>query len=246
MKLGATIRCCGVLLLAGFASEALAADLPVRPYTKAPAPPAVQNWTGFYVGLNGGYGWGRTIMFAAPGGLQIGYSLSGGLVGGQAGYNWQVGALVFGIEADGDWANLRSAGACQGPAFNCASDTRALASLRGRLGGVLGSALLYVTGGLGYANTHYSALTFAAGLPFAGTTGIYDTTRWGYTAGVGIEYGFARNWSAKVEYLHYGFDRVDAPVGTLAPAVAVATTLRIDTVKVGLNYRWGGPIVAKY
>jgi outer membrane immunogenic protein len=105
--------------------------------------------------------------------------------------------------------------------------------------------LLYGTGGLGYANTRFSALTVVGGLPALGATGSYTTDRWGYAAGAGIEYGFTPNWSAKLEYMHYGFGTVTAPVGTL-DSNPVATRLRVDTVKVGINYRWGGPIASTY
>jgi len=77
-------------------------------------------------------------------------------------------------------------------------------------------------------------------------TGNYNTDRWGYAAGVGIEYGFTPNWSAKFEYMHYGFDTANAPMGTLSATNVSALRLNIDTLKVGINYRFGGPVVAKY
>ena len=149
------------------------------------------------------------------------------------------------LEADGDWANIRGSALCPNPIASCASDTRALASFRGRLGWATGPVLLYGTGGLGYANTRFSALTVVGGLPALGATGSYTTDRWGFAAGAGIEYGFTPNWSAKLEYMHYGFGTVTAPVGTLDSS-PVATRLRVDTVKVGINYRWGGPIASTY
>jgi outer membrane immunogenic protein len=97
---------------------------------------------------------------------------------------------------------------------------------------------------LGYANTHYT--TLLAGVPAAGTTGVFDTNCWGYAVGVGLEYGFTPNSSAKPEYMHYGFDSVNSAIGSLALLQPVSLSLRTDTVKVGINYRWGGPIVAKY
>ena len=73
-----------------------------------------------------------------------------------------------------------------------------------------------------------------------------ETTTWGWTVGLGLEYMIAQNWSAKIEYMHYGFDSLNAPIGSLALLQPVALGVRIDTVKVGINYRWGGPIVARY
>ncbi|MHC4055488.1 outer membrane protein [Bradyrhizobium sp. 25ACV] len=206
---------------------------------------AVYDWTGFYIGANGGYGWASSKL-TAPGNPDTSSSPSGGLAGGQLGYNWQTGAVVLGVEGDADWANIRGSTSCPGAAFVCASNTRALATLRGRIGWAAGPVLLYGTAGGAYANEHYSALTPAGGA-FAGTTGVNDADRWGYSAGAGVEYGFTPNWSAKVEYMHYGFGTTRAPQGTLAPGpVPVDLHLSIDTVKVGVNYRWGGPIIAKY
>jgi outer membrane immunogenic protein len=232
-----------LLSITGFVGAASAADLATRPYTKAPS--AFYNWTGFYIGANGGYGWGSVSSFGVPGGIPTNHAPSGALAGGQIGYNWQTGPWVYGLEADGDWANIRGSALCPNPIASCASDTRALASFRGRLGWATGPVLLYGTGGLGYANTRFSALTIVGGLPALGATGSYTTDRWGYAAGAGIEYGFTPNWSAKLEYMHYGFGTVTAPVGTL-DSNPVATRLRVDTVKVGINYRWGGPIASTY
>jgi outer membrane immunogenic protein len=228
------------------AGPAMAADLAARPYVKAPPPVvAVYNWTGFYIGANGGYGWGRISSgtTVAPF-VSTAADTSGGLAGGQIGYNWQVQNWVFGLEADGDWADVKGSALCPNPAFDCAANTRALATFRGRIGWAIGPTLLYATGGLGYANTRYSTLT--GGVPAAGTTGYFTSDRWGWAAGAGVEYGFTPNWSAKLEYMHYGFDDATAPIGTLSPGVPVFTTLRIDTIKAGINYRFGGPVVAKY
>ena len=232
-----------LLSISGLVGAASAADLATRPYTKAPS--AFYNWTGFYIGANGGYGWGSASSYGVPGGIPTNHDPSGALAGGQIGYNWQTGLWVYGLEADGDWANIRGSALCPNPIASCASDTRALASFRGRLGWATGPVLLYGTGGLGYANTRFSALTVVGGLPALGATGSYTTDRWGFAAGAGIEYGFTPNWSAKLEYMHYGFGTVTAPVGTLDSS-PVATRLRVDTVKVGINYRWGGPIASTY
>ena len=79
----------------------------------------------------------------------------------------------------------------------------------------------------------------------AGATGLHSSDRWGYAAGAGIEWGFSPNWTAKVEYMHYGLGSETAPAGTL-DVVPTSSRLDVDTVKVGVNYRWGGPAVAKY
>ena len=224
----------------------VAADLAARPYTKAPAAPAaVYNWTGFYLGAHAGYGSGHSDERAIGLGTRANFDISGGLAGGQVGYNWQAGAWVFGVEADGDWADIDGAVRCPNPAFSCAAKVRDLASFRGRVGWATGPVLLHATGGLGYANVDYSTLTVAGGLPAAGTTGVYRADRWGYAVGAGLEYAFAPNWSAKLEYMHYGFDDITSPGGILGPPIVLG--LRVDTVKAGVNYRfgWGGPAAGK-
>jgi outer membrane immunogenic protein len=229
-------------------SAASAADMAPRTYTKAPPAPvvAVYNWTGLYIGVNGGGGWGRTDWYFNVVGTTANHDTSGGLAGGQIGYNWQANQWVFGVEADGDWANINGSTLCPNPAFICASNTRDLASFRGRVGWAAGPVLFYGTAGGAYANTRYSALMPAGGLPPT-ALGFATTDRWGYAAGVGIEWGFAPNWSAKVEYMHYGFDNVTVAPGLLGTNSA-ALGLNIDTVKAGVNYRfnWGGPVVARY
>jgi outer membrane immunogenic protein len=236
-----------VALVAIGAGPVLAADLPARTYTKAPVivPEPVYNWTGFYIGANGGGGWGQTDWLFTTAQTTANHSTSGGLAGGQIGYNWQVApSWVVGLEADGDWANIKGSTLCPNPFFTCGSNTRDLASFRGRVGYAAGPVLFYGTGGVGYANTAYTALP--QGTPPFVFTGNYNTDRWGYAAGVGIEYGFTPNWSAKFEYMHYGFDTANAPMGTLSATNVSALRLNIDTLKVGINYRFGGPVVAKY
>lgn len=228
--------------------SALGADLPVRAYTKASAmgPEPVYDWTGFYIGVNGGGGWGRTEWLLSNAAANSNHDISGGLAGGQIGYNWQVGAWVFGLEADGDWANIRGSASCPNAAFNCSSNVRDLASFRGRVGWASGPILFYGTGGLGYSDTRYSTLTVAGGAPALGSTGFFSSSQWGYAAGAGVEWGFAQSWSAKAEYVHYGFDTVTAPAATLGVVPTTALRENVDAVKVGVNYRWGGPLVAKY
>jgi outer membrane immunogenic protein len=230
-------------------SAVSAADLPVKAPPLA-TPASVYNWTGFYVGVNGGGGWGTTNWLFTLNGLTANHNISGGFAGGQVGYSWQTGAWVFGVEADGDWANIKGSTPCPNPVFACASSASDLASLRGRIGYASGPWLFYGTGGLGYANAHYSALR--GGLPAAtaaGTaTGFFNDDRWGYAAGAGIEWGFAPNWSAKVEYMHYGFGTDTAPPLSITVLSTTALRLNVDTFKAGVNYRfnWTGPVVAKY
>lgn len=235
-------------VLALSAAGASAADLPARapaPYTKAPAVvQAAYNWSGFYAGVNGGGGWGSTgwDFSTAPGNSN--HNISGGLAGGQIGYNWQFGGpWVMGVEADGDWANIKGSTNCVNPIYVCSSEARALATFRGRVGGSVDNVLIYGTAGGAYADSHYTALI--NGQPGAGS-GYFDSDRWGYAAGAGIEWAFIPSWSLKVEYLHYGFGTVTAPRSALGGG-GPNLRLDIDTVKAGINYHFNlGPVAARY
>jgi outer membrane immunogenic protein len=233
-----------VALVALGLTQASAADLAPR-YTKAPPMiAAVYDWTGFYIGVNGGGGWGRDRFSTTTGAVDV--NTSGGLAGGQVGYNWQTGAWVLGLEADGDWANIKGTSTCAAGLFVCSSNARTLASFRGRIGYAVNNVLFYGTGGAGYGNIRETAASIATGLPAVGASGVFNSDRWGYAAGAGIEWGFTPNWSAKVEYMHYGLGSDTAPATTLHPTLNVTNRVDIDTVKVGVNYRWGGPAIAKY
>jgi outer membrane immunogenic protein len=213
------------LTLAAVAGSASAADLG-RPVYKAPAAVAPMfSWTGFYVGVQGG--WGQADD-------DFGGSADGGFVGGTLGYNYQVGNWVFGIEGDGAWADIGndSTVTVGGVPVTGSAKVNSLFSLRGRVGfAAPNNMLIYGTAGGGWAHTEVSATAL-------GVTASTDTTNSGWTAGAGVEWAFAPAWSAKVEYLHYGLDSSDFNVGGVA---IPSGNIDIDTVKFGLNYRFGGP-----
>jgi outer membrane immunogenic protein len=230
----------GTAALVAFAAPALAADLPARPYTKAPvytAPVAVYNWTGFYIGGHVGG------AFAGDNGLQgSGGQFLGGVQGGfdyQFATNWVIGA-----EAQYSWL-ANSNGSVNFPAGTVlTSNTDQLGSATGRFGYTWGPALLYAKGGYAWRNNPNVAASLG-GVPVALTTD--GNHKDGYTVGAGLEYMFAPNWSAKVEYQYYNFGSTTFTSGT--PEI-VGARFRDDehTVKAGINYRfgWGGPVVAKY
>ena len=266
------------------AGSAFAADLPSRkvaPAYIAPAP--IMTWTGFYIGLNAGYGWAGSNGVALPsfdtgaggftvgqarGAIPMGVSLNngGGFVGGgQIGFNYQFGALVAGLEADiqaltGHSRSASYAGAAPTflpsfGAFNSKLDY--LATLRGRLGfAVSPSMLLYATGGLAFGEAKLSAVYVgpAWGPPMA-TGASYSGTRLGWTAGAGVEWKFAQNWSAKLEYLYYDLGNIAtgyAPYVYGASITGIDARTRVDghIVRAGLNYHFNfgsaAPVVAKY
>jgi outer membrane immunogenic protein len=203
--------------LASLTGAAAAADLPV----KAPPPPAAPlylpfTWTGAYAGANGGYGW------STSGGLDA----TGGFGGGQIGYNVQTGNIVVGIEGDiaGSSISQTVNGAfANGIPFTTAFTNDSLASLRGRAGFAYNNWLFFGTAGGGWAHDKIS--TNLGGTPFS-------SSQWlsGWTAGVGVEWSFAPNWSTKFEYLHYGFGTPNS-FGTVPTG-----KVDIDTAKIGINY----------
>ena len=247
-----------------FAGPALAADLPARMSVKAPVVAAVPySWTGCYVGAHAGYGWGTADFFDplgnfAAAGASVRAKPQGGLAGGQLGCNYQFASnWVVGIEGDYAWANIRG-GVPQADLFfngkNLTSKTDALASVTGRIGYTWDRLMFYGKGGAAWAHDRYSLQTPGFALPPIGIIPANEftnrTTRSGWTLGVGAEWAFADNWSAKVEYNHYDFgsrslNLTDA-VGAINPTTV---TQRIDTVKIGINYRFWSPsaaVMARY
>ncbi|MGY8705187.1 outer membrane beta-barrel protein [Bradyrhizobium sp. 18BD] len=249
----------GALSLAAVTTQAGAADLAARPYTKAPPMiAAIYDWSGFYIGANGGYGssrncWDGTAGF--PAGIAEGcHDATGAVAGGQVGYRWQSSAFVFGLEAQGDWADLSGRNAST--VFGVANRTRidAFGLFTGQVGYAWNNALLYVKGGGAVTRNRYSGL---------GTGGLggaefdrADDTRWGGTIGVGFEYGFAPNWSVGLEYDHLFMGHRDVTLtanGVLAPFVPAGAFSRtdrigqdVDLITARINYRFGGPLIAKY
>jgi outer membrane immunogenic protein len=231
-------------LLAGaaivvMASAASAADLPARTYTKTPvlASPAY-NWTGFYAGVHGGYGWSDEVTVGITGiGAVTGSTdeLKGGFGGGQIGYNWQLApSWVWGLEVDAAGSGIKW-GINDGAGTSVESKIRAFGSVTGRIGYAADNVLIYAKGGWGWADNRISAT-------LAGVGSASDSqTHSGWTIGGGLEYGFAPAWSAKVEYQYYDF-------GTETYGAGLDLGAKIHTVKGGINYHfnWGGPVVARY
>lgn len=220
---------------AGFGSIASAADMPI----KAPRMPVATyyNWTGFYVGANGGYGWGTSAWRDDPifGASELGsHPITGGLVGGQLGYNLQVSNWLVGIEADLDWASIKGGHVDQ---FGSAINTKvtSLGTVTGRIGYAQSQALVYAKGGLAWGTFKYDDFV----TPGGALNGSNSSARTGWTAGGGFEYGFAANWSAKVEYnyMDFGTKRL-AFAGGVGGAFVQDITDRIHVVKAGVNYRF--------
>jgi outer membrane immunogenic protein len=240
----------------GFVNAASAADMP----TKAPmAPIAVPyNWSGCYLGANGGYGWQRShspdvvlstgLVFPGTGTLNP----SGGFGGGQIGCNFQTGSFVYGVETDFEGSGIRSSYGPTPfavPAVLTISGSQSLVwfgTLRGRLGWTVADrVLLYVTGGLAYGKTKFNGFAFDAAANNVTMNG--DTTRAGFALGAGAEWAVSGPWSIKAEYQYINLGTIGpisgaavTPAGVPTGVLATTQSFRNDyhTVRVGLNYRF--------
>ncbi len=231
----------GAAALVACAAPALAADLPARPYTKAPPMPAVPatiyNWTGFYIGGHIGG------AFAGNNSLE---GNNGRFLGGvQGGFDYQFAPnWVTGLEAEYSWMNRNNTGVMFPGGVVVTDRENQLGSVTGRIGYTWGPGLLYAKGGFAFREGNNIAVT-TAGLPTAFTT--TGNRKDGWTVGAGLEYMFAPSWSAKAEYQYYDFGSTTFTTG---PAAIVGKRFRDDdhTVKLGVNYRfgWGGPAGLKY
>ncbi len=237
-------------------APASAADLAARPYTKAPvAVAAVYDWTGFYVGANGGGAWSRKCfdivpVVAGPLAAEGCHDATGAVAGGQIGYRWQTASWVFGVEAQGDWADLH-ASTPSGQFILVPGDAtfntrvRALGLFTGQVGYAWNNALLYVKGGAAVTDDRYDHRFLATNVVFDRA----NESRWGAVVGVGLEYGFTPNWSVGVEYDHMFMG--DRNVNFTTPAGGLLSTIDrvrqdVDMVTARVNYRFGGPVVARY
>jgi outer membrane immunogenic protein len=238
------------LVALGIAAPAVAADLPARTYTKAPVMiPVVYDWTGWYIGANGGWGTEHRCFdsttaagtFIASDGC---HDTSGGVAGGQIGYRWQNSGWVYGLEAQGDWAGLRGSNASiLVPGALNRSRMDAFGLFTGQVGYAWNTALVYVKGGAAVVADRNDILV--GGVVAATAPG---DNRWGGTIGTGLEYSFAPNWSAAVEYDHLFIGNNLSTFTT--PAGAIFGTDRVhgdaDLVTARVNYRFGGPVIPKY
>ena len=233
----------GTLGFVAMAAPAVAADLPAQTY-KAPPPmlAPMYYWTGFYIGGNGGYGssrncWGIVPVAGTiiPDGCN---TASGGVIGGQIGYRWQTGPAVFGFEAQGDWASLRSSQVSLfDPTLTDRSKVDSFGLFTGQIGYAWNAALLYVKGGAAVTSNHFDQFNAL------GVVNFKSSTRWGGTVGVGLEYGFAPNWSVGVEYDHLFMGTANNSFSVPAGAAAILNQISqdVDLVTLRVNYKFGGP-----
>ncbi|MGB6255542.1 MAG: outer membrane beta-barrel protein [Bradyrhizobium sp.] len=238
----------------GMTAPASAADMAPR-YTKAPPPMVapIYDWSGFYIGANGGWAESHSCVdFFAAAGLDVSEGCanrSGGIAGGQIGYRWQSSQWVFGLEAQGDWADLSNQRlSLADPSFSTRTKTDGIGLFTGQIGYAWNASLFYFKGGAALTDTRFSVLDTASGVELAAAS----ATRWGGAVGVGWEYAFAPNWSAGIEYDHLfmgsannSFTATDRRlVGFLNDRISQD----VDMLTVRINYRFGyaAPIAARY
>ncbi|MCL2713483.1 MAG: outer membrane beta-barrel protein [Alphaproteobacteria bacterium] len=203
-------------------SPAVAADMRApAPSYKAPMPmvSAIYDWSGLYLGINGGGGESRWHGDDSGG-------ASGGTVGGQVGYRWQATNWVFGLEAQGNWANFSRTWDYGGGDYDTIK-TDAFGLFTGQVGYAWNNVLLYVKGGGAVVSNKAEEVYL----------GVYDSasqTRWGGTIGVGLDVGFSPNWTVGLEYNHLFLGSKDD------------VRQDVDVGLVRLNYRFGGPVVARW
>ncbi len=241
------------MLLSAFTPKFASAASPAMP------------WTGFYIGANAGYGWGTTtdnligyppfnwaIFNIAPGvPATFDHTLGGFIGGGQAGYNFQTGSFVFGVEGDFSFSNIhddlvRTGLDGIGTYFEDPESQKLkwLATVRGRVGiAATNQLLIFATGGYAVGSVYIStAYTYPFSITYSGDA---TTTKSGWTAGGGAEYALGTNWSVKLEYLYVDLGKASSigtpkpPNGNLHTEATVDT--RVSIVRIGINYRFGGP-----
>ena len=215
------------LIVAAFsfaaAQSAFAADMPV----KAPAYAPPVSWTGFYAGLQAGYGW-HDISYSF--GTSNTLNMKGFVGGGTVGYNWQAGAFVVGLESDISFADVKGSALNVGIApcsiQGCEAKLNWFSTGRARLGYAIGNLLPYLTGGVALGGVKGSADNGACGnIPC-----FYDETRWGWTVGGGLEYRLYGNWSLKAEYLYLNLGKPSFTSPFVLP-----TDFAVNIVRGGVN-----------
>jgi outer membrane immunogenic protein len=213
----------GVLAMASLAN---AADLPRQMYSKAPPPMAAPyyNWTGFYIGINGGGAWGTSTWDSTAG-----FDVSGGMIGGTIGYNWQTGPWVLGVEGDLDWASVKGSTAVVGcVTANCSTENTWLGTVRGRVGYAFDRFMPYITGGVAFGGVDASQAPFPGG----------SSTQVGWAVGAGLEFAVINNLTAKIEYLHYDLGSFTCGLNCGNGVINDEVSFNANVVRGGLNLRF--------
>jgi len=246
------------LVALGMAAPASAADLAY----KAPPPPvvaAVYDWSGFYIGGNGGGGWSHNCVdvtnFRGPVAFGEGCrQATGGVAGGQLGYRWQSSGWVFGLEGQGDWADLKASNVSLFvPAWTNNSKLESFGLFTGQIGYAWNNVLWYVKGGGAVTENKFRGTVTATGALFDSAS----DTRWGGVVGTGVEVGFAPNWSVAVEYDHLFMGNQSVfttstgvlagiPAGSVFRSDGIRQDVDLVTARINYRFNWGAPAVGRY
>lgn len=222
MTISSILRAGIAAALLSTTSAAFAADI-----VEEPVVVPVFTWTGFYVGIVGGYNWGKAHWDDRV--ISERFNANGGNIGGTVGYNYQFdNSVVLGLETDLAWSGAKGDIDCPAPNFTCETKNRWIGTLRPRLGYAFDRFLPYVTAGAAYGNVRLSVHD-----EVTGNTISDSSTRFGWAAGVGAEYAFTDQITAKVEYLHVDLGRHDFGLD-----MPVRAKWRADGIRVGLNYKF--------
>jgi outer membrane immunogenic protein len=216
-----------LLASTGMAFPALAADLPMQSGAPYYAPPPLFTWTGAYIGANASFGFGRYTS----GGQTFFNNADGGLFGITAGYNYQSGPLVAGIEGDLDFGSVSGTG-YPAPGVSGTGSLTGEGSLRARFGYAFNHALVYVTGGYTGANLKGSVSDISAAPNLYVSQSTYLN---GFVVGGGVEYALTRNISVKAEYLFSDYGSSGLFSGTRD---SINSGLLLSTLRAGVNYRF--------
>jgi outer membrane immunogenic protein len=233
--------------MAALMGTAAAADLPPRPapqpYYKAPVAMQVYNWTGFYIGINGGWGWNQWSnpdgQLAAAGfnGTQNG---NGGIAGGQIGFNYQISQFVVGVDADFDWANIKWSQSIGVPiaffgvpagalAVTVSDKDQFLSTFGARFGYAFDHALLYAKGGGAWAREQFT-------ISALGTSATATNNRLGWMVGAGLEYAVTNNVTLKAEYNYVSFGSDNTTISNAGGTGTFNQKQNISLVKAGVSY----------
>ncbi len=252
------------LLALTLATGASAADLPRKSVAPAFAPVPAFSWTGFYLGVNGGYSATQFDRSAAMNPAFVGGPplvnatntlgtrsiKADGFTGGvQGGYNYQINSFVVGLEGDFNFVDAKKSISPEGftPGFLVLSSTSKvewLATIRGRLGLAFDRFLVYGTGGVAFASVKVTdQIDFRPnGAPSLGAPGASSNTRTGYALGGGVEYAFTNNWTVKAEYLYVDLGKTNyshgAVTGVPTSNVELSNKTKLNIARIGVNYKF--------
>ena len=227
-----SILAVSAILTASSVFSAQAADLPPRPAPyAAPVVVPIYNWSGFYLGGNIGWAFGNSSATYNPTGETWDVGKNGFLGGGQAGFNWQTGNFVFGVEGDFSWIDGKHNRAWNG-GINGDGGTDWAATIAGRFGFAANNVLWYGKAGAGWVNNTATIYNNTGTTVWTGSN-----TNVGWLIGAGVEVGLTQNWTTKIEYNYLNLDNWTGTPGILnGDSVSISRTVQM--LKVGLNYKF--------